>query len=510
MIKNFFTFSRFTLFVALCISAIAAWYSVAGLTAIFAGALIPIIIMGGILEIAKITTTVWLHHYWHLAGRAVKTYLTIAVMSLAFLTSMGIFGFLSKAHIDQGVPTSDVAASVAAIDERIKTERDNIEANKQALKQLDAQVDQILARSDSENGAARSANLRRSQQKERTNLLTEIQAAQAKIAKLNEERAPIASQLRKVEAEVGPIKYIAALIYGDNPDSSLLERAVRWVIILIVSVFDPLAIILILAANNSLKWDRELRERKRLELAAIPEEQKPAEPQIAEDTDCDHDHAESLPEITPHDISTPVTDNFAQGNYATPNLTIKPLSITLPSVEPVIETAEPISETVEEIPQVTEEAVIKEVVAEVKKSETPAHTEVKIKTDNITSESLDPNAEYTTYDGKKISVSALKEIRPDLVVTHASLDTQILFGSQFPKFAKTGDIYVRIDVVPHKVYKFNGTRWINLDKQQSTTYLQNQEYLKLLIAKVDKGEYDPEFLTDAEQTEISEYLKSSS
>jgi hypothetical protein len=264
-------FSRFVLFVALCISGIAAWYSVAGLTAIFAGALIPIIMMGGILEIAKITTTVWLHKYWDRSKWAIKTYLTVAVIALAFLTSMGIFGFLSKSHIDQGISTGDVASKIAIYDEKIKTEKDNIDANKQALRQLDAQVDQILSRSDTESGAARSASLRRAQQKERSLLLSEIQASQTRVQKLNEERAPIAAEVRKVEAEVGPIKYIAALIYGDNADQNMLERAVRWVIILIVSVFDPLAIILILAANNSMKWeDDEKKTFKDNESSSFP------------------------------------------------------------------------------------------------------------------------------------------------------------------------------------------------------------------------------------------------
>jgi hypothetical protein len=173
---------------------------------------------------------------------------------------MGIFGFLSKAHLDQAVPTGDIAAKVAIFDEKIKTERDNIEAARKALTQMDATVDQTIARSSDEKGADKAVALRRSQQRERTALQNEIAAAQKKIAAYNEERAPIAKDLRAVEAEVGPIKYIASLIYGENPDANVLEKAVTWVIIIIVFVFDPLAVILLLASQYSFAWFRKEEE----------------------------------------------------------------------------------------------------------------------------------------------------------------------------------------------------------------------------------------------------------
>jgi hypothetical protein len=244
----------------LSISAVAIYYSVAGLMAIFAAALIPIMIMGIVLEIGKLAATVWLKQNWQRAPRFLKSYLLIAITALMLLTSMGIFGYLSKAHLDQAVPTGDVAAKVALLDEKIKTERDNIETARTALKQMDAQVDARLSRSDDEKGAERAVQIRRQQQAERGRLQKDIADAQARIAKLNEERAPIAAELRKVEAEVGPIKYIAALIYGDNPDANLLESAVRWVIIVIVLVFDPLAVILLLASQYSFAWFRQQDE----------------------------------------------------------------------------------------------------------------------------------------------------------------------------------------------------------------------------------------------------------
>ena len=258
---KFLSFSNLTLLVALSLSSVAAWYSIIGLTAIFAGAVIPVIIMGGILEIGKITTTVWLRKYWNRCGFLLKLYLVPAVIALALLTSMGIFGFLSKAHMEQGVTSGDVQAKIALYDEKIKTSQDNIDVNRKALKQMDEAVDQIMGRSTTETGADKAVAVRRAQQKERGRLLAEIEAEQKKITALNEERAPIAAEVRKVEAEVGPIKYIAALIYGDNPDANLLEKAVRWVIILIVIVFDPLALTLLLAATKTFEWERADRLR---------------------------------------------------------------------------------------------------------------------------------------------------------------------------------------------------------------------------------------------------------
>jgi len=245
------------LFVALCLSAVAAFYSIVGLTAIFAAAVIPIVIMGSILEVAKLVVTVWLHEYWQQAKLTMKLYLVPAVGMLMLITSMGIFGFLSKAHMDQGMVSGDVQAKIAIYDEKIRTERENIDVNRKALKQMDEAVDQVMGRSQDEKGADKAVAIRRAQQKERARLLADIAEAQKKITVLNEQRSPIAAEVRKVEAEVGPIKYIAALIYGDNPDSNLLEKAVRWVIIILVTVFDPLAIMMLLAASESLRWHRE-------------------------------------------------------------------------------------------------------------------------------------------------------------------------------------------------------------------------------------------------------------
>jgi hypothetical protein len=170
------------------------------------------------------------------------------------ITSMGIFGFLSKAHNDQNLVSGDVQSKIAIYDEKIKIQKDNIESARKALQQMDAAVDQTMSRSNDEKGADKATAIRRGQARERTNLQSEIARAQGEIVKLNDLRAPIAAEVRKVEAEVGPIKYIAKLIYDDNPDANLLEKAVVWMIVIIVAVFDPLALVLILAAQQSIRW----------------------------------------------------------------------------------------------------------------------------------------------------------------------------------------------------------------------------------------------------------------
>jgi len=255
-------FGYILLFIALTISSAAAYYSIAGLTAIFAAAFWPIVIMGSVLELGKIATTVWLHKYWDRAPYQFKLYLVPAIAILMLITSMGIFGFLSKAHLDQAVPAGDVSAKVQIFDDKIKTLRDNIDADRKALKQMDAQVDEKLSRTTDDKGAERSVQIRRNQAGERKRIQDDITTSQNQITKLQEQRAPVASEARKVEAEVGPIKYIAALLYGDNPDANVLEKAVRWVIILLVLVFDPLALVLILAADQTFTWHREDKNKK--------------------------------------------------------------------------------------------------------------------------------------------------------------------------------------------------------------------------------------------------------
>jgi len=282
------------LLTGLTISAVAIYYSVIGLTAIFSAAIIPIIIMGSALEVGKLVCASWLKANWERAPRFIKYYMVTAVIVLMIITSMGIFGFLSKAHSDQSLVSGDVGSKIAIYDEKIKTAKDNIDANRKALKQMDEAVDQIMGRSQDEKGADKAVAVRRGQQKERARLQAEITAEQKIISQISEERAPIAAEVRKVEAEVGPIKYIAKFIYGDaGADENMLEKAVTWIIILIVVVFDPLAVIMLLAAQMTFGWKREEPTQVSInDFVTQPQEYIPEE-------EIKQTHTEEVPSETP-------------------------------------------------------------------------------------------------------------------------------------------------------------------------------------------------------------------
>jgi cell division protein FtsB len=249
-----------TLISGLAISGVAEYYSIMGLIAIYPSVFWPIVIMGVVLGLGKISGTVWLKQNWEYSPWFLKAYILPAIIALMLITSLGVFGFLSKAHSDQSLVSGDVQSKIAVYDEKIKTAKDNIDANRKALKQMDEAVDQVMGRSNDEKGADKAVQIRRGQLKERNRLQAEIQAEQKTISNLTEERAPIAAEVRKVEAEVGPIKYIAHLLYGENPDANILEKAVIWVTVLIVIVLDPLAVILLLASQYSFQRFRKLEE----------------------------------------------------------------------------------------------------------------------------------------------------------------------------------------------------------------------------------------------------------
>ena len=247
------------LFSGLFLSLVAEYYSILGLASIFSAAVIPVVIMGIALGLGKISATLWLKQNWKITPWTMRIYLFTAIIVLMIVTSMGIFGFLSKAHSDQSLVSGDVLAKISIYDEKIKTEKENIETNRKALKQMDEAVDQVMGRSSSETGADKAVAIRRSQQKERARLQQDIAQSQQTIASLNEQRAPIAAEVRKVEAEVGPIKYIAAFVYGDT-DQTILEKAVTWVIVILIAVFDPMAVILLLSSQISFQDFRKRDE----------------------------------------------------------------------------------------------------------------------------------------------------------------------------------------------------------------------------------------------------------
>ena len=354
-----------TLLTALSISAVAIYYSILGLAAIFAGAAIPIMVMGSVLEVGKLVTASWLYQNWKVAPRLIKTYLAIAVVVLMFITSMGIFGFLSKAHVEQTSLGTIGQEKLATIEEKLLRSENRIDRWTSDIERLvkgedvrvdllidkeQVELDKLYVRIDKEKEALRSQadkdielqNNRLVQAKERKEqdiaaaqerfkgsfskkkldeaiakatanelavasaaqriivdiqnklkqdlagvdvkyadqiasietiindykaqantktgdidgkiieLENQIEAEQDKIDEVNEDKIVLLSKQAQLEVEVGPLKYIAEFVYGREANQNLLEAAVRWVIIIIIFVFDPLAVLLLIAANMSL------------------------------------------------------------------------------------------------------------------------------------------------------------------------------------------------------------------------------------------------------------------
>ena len=503
--------SYFTLLTALSLSVVAAWYSILGLTAIFASAVIPIIIMGGILEVAKVTVTVWLHEYWHRCRLLMKCYLVPAVFMLMVITSMGIFGFLSKAHSDQSLVSGDVQAKIAVYDEKIKLSKDNIDANRKALKQMDEAVDQVMGRSTDEKGADKAVSLRRAQAKERTRLLAEIAAEQKKITVISEERAPIAAEVRKVEAEVGPIKYIAALVYGDNPDTNLLERAVRWVIIILVVVFDPLAIMMVLAATESMKWERE----RRLQPAYEPDDgpltdeqiaqlRATAEPELPQGETVTvsrlfDDPGEHPADTFDHELETTEAVDPHPPGWMYNELQSNPLNEQ--QVEEVIAEFEQLRAQPVEFNQDYLDTLAQEIEPEEHDNPDVKAAIKQWKSENPDKTIKEERAKFATG---RIDRLPWAQLTAD---NDLGREPTSGFGIGFPANPVKGDTFMRVDQMPNVLYKFNGVHWIIVDKNLTDNYTYDEAYIEHLIAKLTSGEYDPDMLSDAEADAIARRVR---
>jgi hypothetical protein len=211
-------------FTAIALSAIAAFYSVIGLAQIFPGSFWPIVLMGGVLEIAKLVTVSWLYNNWKDTVLIMRYYFITAIVLLMLITSMGIFGFLSKAHLDSNIVIGANSAEIKTIEAQEKIAKERLEY---LLKRAGDDPNKIARRTDNA-----------------------IQETQAELRKLSEQKLPLLKEENALMAEVGPIKYIAEALYTKE-DPNFIDKAVRVVILIIIIVFDPLAILLLVAANQS-------------------------------------------------------------------------------------------------------------------------------------------------------------------------------------------------------------------------------------------------------------------
>ena len=643
-------FAILTLLVALSISAIAAYYSIVGLAAIFAAAVVPIILMGAVLEVGKIVSTVWLHTFWKKAPKLTKAYLSSAVLILMFITSMGIFGFLSKSHIQQTAKSQDQVAQISTIDGNIgranakitrwtdeidrisqgtnsrvdilvdkeqeileqlysRIDKEKSQARTQSDKNIQLQNDRIAQarqRKDdnvknielkynnglnnstkskeidqekkNEVGVAASAqrNIRAIQKTLEATLLSvdskytkQITTITGRIDKLrnqsnvktddidgrveelegfvtNEQKkvdgfrgakSKIETSVRQLEAEVGPIKYIAEFIYGEDADRNLLEAAVRWVIIIIVAVFDPLAIMLVLAATMQIRWIREEKhgpEAKELrikelemkieeynefliklesELDRLTQEGEEKSERITElesaieEVNNDKVKAvselEKLVEKDKNKYSTIIdglTDDLTESK-----ITGKEQSKTIKELKAQIKDLE------------NKEPEIREVEVEVEKL---VEDETKIREANAATKLKDQEAkelanqvrardaamERLNEKYKLVEKPMLEQLAP--VADDDEDDNEIppaAFGSVYPDSPKNGQLFTKTDVFPHSLYKFNGKKWIDVDKNGTDSYL-TEEYVRHLVEAVAKGETELEDLTDQEKTEMTDFL----
>ena len=249
--KNIININNIVFLTGISLSAVAGFYSIVGLTAIFAGATLPIIILGSVLEIAKLVSVSWLHYNWKIASKYVKTYLIFAIMILMFITSMGIFGFLSKAHIEQQTKLdTGISTEVPKIEFLIKNKEEQIEDLKKQITQIDAGIDAIRDKGKSSKDAQFALDSAKKEKAKREELASKISNFQVEISDLKSKKISLENELKKFEIEVCPIKYVAELIF-DASDTKLLDKTVRIVIMILISVIDPLAIFLMIAFNLS-------------------------------------------------------------------------------------------------------------------------------------------------------------------------------------------------------------------------------------------------------------------
>ena len=251
-----------TLLSAISISVIAAGYSIIGLATLFAGAKVAIIAMGSALEVGKLVAASWLFRNWNsnLLPRLIKWYLTIAIIVLVFITSMGIFGFLSKAHLDQVRPSQDNSVQIVLIDKQINQQEIIIARSEKTLNLLDKALEVYI---DKEY-VTRGLKERKKQKEERDFLNDEIRVAMDVIAKLTLNKSNIELEQLKIEADVGPLKYVAELIYGDEAKDHF-DEAVRIIIMVLIFVFDPFAVLMLVAANISFKQRQMHKSLTKLE-----------------------------------------------------------------------------------------------------------------------------------------------------------------------------------------------------------------------------------------------------
>ena len=290
-------FGLLTLLVALAISAVAAYYSIVGLMAIFAGATTAIAIMGIVLEIGKLICASWTFQNWKTSPLSLRTYFISAIVVLMLITSLGIFGFLSRAHITQSSPTALISERIERIDLKVDQRKTQINRYQGRLDTLDQALQRYI-----ELGAISKGLSKIGAMDNETNLLkTKIEGLENEIDDLSDEKYGLKTELNLAEVEVGPSRYVASMLYDDVSESQL-EEAVRWIIILLIFVFDPLAVVLVIAANISLRDYRRERKMSTKTVTVMPD--------LSDKTIIDSDNVEEYSDDEGNDFKILTWDMF--------------------------------------------------------------------------------------------------------------------------------------------------------------------------------------------------------
>ena len=628
-----------TLITALTISGVAIYYSVSGLAAIFSAAVIPIIIMGGVLEVSKLVTAVWLHRYWGIATWWLKTYLSIAVLVLMLITSIGIFGFLSKAHDTASGNATEAIATVTRIDGQIAREENRIEILEDRIAgvsegtgfdvtssvtqqetirdgawdrvqddidyaqgQIDRLRDQLAVLDEAVNvlrnrgvevietdagGTFRraetetidyvaQAEILYQQQKPQRDAIAEdidgqqsnidsyrlqaqntINSANAEINRLRnqstssqdddldqidewnltidgiyntidslkDEKFESEQAVRLVESEVGPIRYIAEFFTGtEDADASLLETAVSWLIMVIIFVFDPLAVLLLIASQYT--FEQRRKENPSLEK---PEPTKDPDPQpLGEGFDMEpfgtDDNVEKDYELMKEDIDSTTLQSGFDFTKIQPSIdevrnafneweeSQKLLDAASVEKDQVVEPVpEPISKDPTFLQQIEEtKQAFKEYYGD-NPQDTPQDTPQDKLSQGVTYQKVE-DSEYLVGPEGAIHQNALKIAHPEFFLEKDSEGRQAStnFGTIFPSIAMKGDIFVRVDQMPNRVYKFEGKSWIEIDKATTDSYTFDEEYIEYIISQIKSGEYDIDLLSDSERIQVETYLTKNS
>jgi multisubunit Na+/H+ antiporter MnhG subunit len=491
-------------------ATVAAVFAIYGIIAIFAGMPQFALIMGAVIELGKIVGVSWLYRNWNEPTK-IKYAMTPLVLVAMMLTSMGIFGLLSKAHLEQTAPVANNQIQIERIDQQINRHQSNITDGEEVISQLDRSV-QVLIDFERIRGADGALAVRESQADQRELLRQTIDTAQVEIDALEDKKLELTQELRAVELEVGPVKYLAEFVYGNETDRT--EEAVRWVIIAFIFVFDPMAILLLMAANYTFD------QRKKKELVPVPLVEEPTlileEPITTEEVLNVKEDPNNVSDATDIPESTITSDTDMSSSVDQSESRAEPIYLerTDDLQETITRTDERdivpiqsegtigISTSVPDQPSSVDDAA--QVIAEsaIKKTVT---------NNNIITEGVTPlhdvGGGYIEYNKQLFQKDALKEIKPDLfAIRPDSIMPNSSFGTQFPKIAKKKDIFVRVDTLPNKVFRFDGNKWIEVNKNLTATYLYDQEYIKYLVEKIDSGEYDVELLSEQERIQIEEYL----